>query len=86
MPCGERLFREPPIPDIKFDHALLPDAERDQLEAWKQSALTVESWWKEIDEFVRKHPDAPLGRNVSDIALAWLKERDALKKSQRNLP
>lgn len=29
MPAGDRLFRAPPIPDIKFDHALLADAERD---------------------------------------------------------
>lgn len=29
MPAGPRLFRAPPLPDIQFTHALLPDAERD---------------------------------------------------------
>lgn len=52
--------------------------ERDELAAWKQSALTLQSWWAEIDKFVRTHPQAPLGRDVSAIALQWLKQRDAL--------
>lgn len=29
FPAGPRLFRAPPLPDIQFTHALLPDAERD---------------------------------------------------------
>ena len=28
-PAGPRLFRAPPLPDIQFQHPLLPDAERD---------------------------------------------------------
>lgn len=54
-------------------------AERDDLARWKREALQVEAWWKEIDEFVRKHPDVMLGQSVSAIALTWLKERDTLK-------
>ena len=29
MPCGPRLFRAPPIPDIRFSHSVLAEAERD---------------------------------------------------------
>lgn len=53
--------------------------EREDLARWKVEALTVESWWNEIDAFIRKHPDSPLGRDVSKIALEWLKERDEFK-------
>jgi hypothetical protein len=59
--------------------------ERRQLKEWKQDALTVEKWWNEIDTFVRSHPDATLGRQVSAIALEWLKERDELKRQNARL-
>lgn len=29
MPCGPRLFRAPPIPEIRFQHSVLAEAERD---------------------------------------------------------
>lgn len=49
------------------------------LENWKQEAITVESWWKEIDTFIRNHPKCPLGHSVPAIALGWLRDRDNLK-------
>jgi hypothetical protein len=49
------------------------ESERDRLQEWKNQMLTVESWWSKVDEFVRNHPKAPIGQNVSDIALQWLR-------------
>lgn len=49
------------------------EQERDRLHGWKDQMLTVESWWSKVDEFIRNHPKAPIGQNVSDIALQWLR-------------
>ena len=61
------------------------ERERDDLAQWKREALIVESWWNEIDTFVRNHPDAVVGRQVSTMALEWLKERDTLKAETKAL-
>lgn len=50
-------------------------AERDDLAGWKREAITVESWWQKIAEFVRGHPEVPLGAITADTVLDWLKER-----------
>jgi len=31
MPAGPRLFRAPPLPDIRFQHSVLAEAERSYL-------------------------------------------------------
>jgi Sec-independent protein translocase protein TatA len=54
-------------------HLVTAELERDRLQNWKDQMLTVESWWSKVDEFVRNHPKAPIGQNVSDIALQWLR-------------
>jgi hypothetical protein len=53
--------------------------ELEELRRWKQSALTVDSWWAKIDAFVRTQPDVPLGKAVADTALEWLHEWRAYK-------
>ncbi len=51
-------------------------AERDTLARWKHEALTVQSWWRDIDDFVRQHPETKLGSIVPHRALELLRERD----------
>ncbi len=56
-------------------------AERDKLKRWNEEMLTVERWWTKVDEFIRNHPEAPLWRTVSGVALSWLEQRDAMRKA-----
>ncbi len=51
-------------------------AERDTLARWKREALVVQSWWRDIDDFVRQHPETKLGSIVPHRALELLRERD----------
>lgn len=51
-------------------------AERDSLRRWKDDAMTVESWWKKLDDVVRRHPDTVIGAVVVDEALRLIRERD----------
>ena len=53
--------------------------ERDLLQEWKRQGLIVFKKWDEVDAYVRQHPDAVIGCNISEIVLAWIKERDELK-------
>ncbi len=55
--------------------------ERDILANWKHQQLTVESWWHEIDKFVRNHPEGVLGQSVAGLALKWLKEWSQFKSA-----
>lgn len=55
-------------------------AERDRLARWKAEALTVESWWNEVDVEVRKHPETLLGRSIAASALRLIRERNEFKK------
>lgn len=55
--------------------------EAEDLARWKREALTVEGWWKQVDDFIRAHPGAMLGANVSAIAIAWLRERDEMLRA-----
>jgi hypothetical protein len=59
------------IPPIHLEAAV----EIETLRRWKAEQLTVTAWWQAIDDYIRKSPDAPLGVNVSAIALQWLQQR-----------
>jgi hypothetical protein len=52
--------------------------ERDQLAQWKREAMTVQDWWHEVDQFVRKHPSCVMGSVVAHEALRMLREWDAM--------
>lgn len=49
------------------------------LTRWKEERLTVESWWKEVDDYVRRHSETVLGAVIAHQALRLLKERDAFE-------
>jgi hypothetical protein len=49
------------------------------LRRWKNEQMIVSSRWNRVYDFVQGNPEAPLGCNVSEIVLSWLKQRDALK-------
>jgi hypothetical protein len=53
-------------------------AESKDLARWKREALTVEAWWKRVDDFVRAHPDVLLGSSVVGKTIEWLQQRDAM--------
>lgn len=59
--------------------------EIDQLKKWKKEQLTVQSWWDQVDIYVREHEEAPLGSIVANTCLRFLKERDELIKEVKNL-
>lgn len=61
-----------------LDELATQKGEAENLARWKREALTVEAWWKRVDDFVRAHPNAPLGAYVSATALEWLRQRDAM--------
>lgn len=61
--------------DAKLKDALV---EVENLRRWKQEMLTVERWWKDVDDAVRKHPTAKLGAHVSHEALRLITERDSV--------
>ena len=60
------------------------DDEVARLARWKREHLEVAAWWSTIAEYVRAHPDAPLGEVTSATALRWLQERDTLKTALAN--
>jgi len=53
-------------------------AENERLKQWKAEHGLVNEWWCKVDEFIRQHPDATLGKQVSHEALRFLKQRDDL--------
>ncbi len=63
------------------DSSVAKQLEREviQLREWKRQQLLVESWWKEIDDFIRNHKDSMLGDSVANNAIKFLKERDTIK-------
>lgn len=52
----------------------------DTLQRWKDEALTVESWWKIVDDVVRADPDIRLGDSVAATAIRFIGARAKLKK------
>lgn len=50
MPAGPRIFRAPPLPDIKFSHELRADAEKD--------AATLRKYLAALPERKPKKPQA----------------------------
>lgn len=49
------------------------------LQRWKTEALWVLALWKDVEDYVRRHPDTPLGCLVPKRALEMLRERDKLE-------
>jgi len=54
----------------------------EELREWKRQQIEVSIKWDKVDAFVRDHPEAQIGRFVSEIALEFLKERDYWKAQQ----
>lgn len=74
-----------PTNPVPAEFARKLERERNQLARWKKEALTVEGWWKEIDEFVRNHPSVTIGDTVVHTAMRMLRERDRLNGALQTL-
>jgi hypothetical protein len=73
------------LADMLADAVKQAREKNERLAAWKREQRTVLAWWKELDDFVRTHPEAVLGMHISKTALAWLTERDSLRAMERRL-
>jgi hypothetical protein len=70
----------------EFKHQLdAANKEIEILKRWKKEQLIVQSWWDEVDAYVRDHDDAPLGGIVANTCLNFLKERDEYKAEVEKL-
>ncbi len=77
-PRTDDFYANPPENEAAYEFARQLESELAILAQWKKEHLTVESWWQEIDAFVRNHADVQVGDAVAHNALRWLRERDTL--------
>lgn len=51
------------------------------LAQWKKETLSVESWWLEVDAFVRKMPECERGKHVAKEAMRLLEGAVELREA-----